>query len=259
VKRDGGPTAAPVPAVRVEQPLPTGTSPFRRVPTGTHPAPPADAPRAITFEEPTRDLTSDGHTVAVAVRDILGGSNFATAEASDAPSELTSGPVAHTPAAARAPAPSSLASAGVRGGAPSSAAPAASARMAPHAPAREAGAAPPALMSMEASAIDVSLESSEMGAPPASAFDGFPEEATSPGMIPAAFAAAEAIEAKRGEITQLVQAIGPFLWSLEEAAKWVKDLAETGDGTAQQHARSLALLARILAQLQARVDELHKL
>jgi hypothetical protein len=53
---------------------------------------------------------------------------------------------------------------------------------------------------------------------------------------------------------QLLLAISPFLWSLEEAARWVRAHG-AGDVTAEQHARALSLLARILAQLQARIDE----
>jgi hypothetical protein len=80
------------------------------------------------------------------------------------------------------------------------------------------------------------------------------EQATSPGM-PAAMAAAEAVQQKHGDIHQLLAAIGPFLWSLEEAQKWVRDHGR-GDATAEAHVRALGLLAKILAQLQARVDEI---
>jgi hypothetical protein len=81
------------------------------------------------------------------------------------------------------------------------------------------------------------------------------EPVTSPGLRPAPVAALEALKEKRGEIGELLAAVSPFLWSLEDAARWADALAESGDATAKNHARTLKLLAKILGQLQARIDE----
>jgi hypothetical protein len=81
------------------------------------------------------------------------------------------------------------------------------------------------------------------------------EPATSPGLRPAPIAALEALREKRGEIGSLLAAVSPFLWSLEDAARWADALAEAGDPSAKNHARTLKLLAKILGQLQARIDE----
>lgn len=85
----------------------------------------------------------------------------------------------------------------------------------------------------------------------------FEVELTSPGLMPAAQTGADALKEKRGDIAQLLASIAPFLWSLEAAEKWVRDHAQ-GDAEGEAHARSLALLARILGQLQARIDEAAK-
>lgn len=80
------------------------------------------------------------------------------------------------------------------------------------------------------------------------------EPLTEPG-IPAPLAAVQALAERRGEIGALLAAVSPFLWSLEDAARWADTLAAAGDATAAGHARTMHLLARILAQLQARIDE----
>ncbi len=85
----------------------------------------------------------------------------------------------------------------------------------------------------------------------------FEVEVTSPGLMPAAQTGADAFKEKRGDIAQLLASIAPFLWSLEAAEKWVRDHAN-GDAEGEAHARSLALLARVLGQLQARIDEAAK-
>jgi hypothetical protein len=91
---------------------------------------------------------------------------------------------------------------------------------------------------------------------PAEASGGFElEPRTEPGLRPAAVAAAEAAASPRGELGELLAAISPFLWSLEDAARWADSLAAAGDANAAGHARALHLLAKILAQLQARIDE----
>lgn len=82
------------------------------------------------------------------------------------------------------------------------------------------------------------------------------EQNTQPGLRPAPVAAVEALQEKRGEIGELLAAISPFLWSLEDAARWADALAAEGNTTAAGHARELHLLAKILAQLQARIDDL---
>lgn len=85
---------------------------------------------------------------------------------------------------------------------------------------------------------------------------GFADEPTTqPNMRPAAAAVQEALSEKRGEIGDLLAAVSPFLWSLEDASRWAAELGAKGDPVAQSHARSLTLLAKILAQLQARIDE----
>lgn len=79
---------------------------------------------------------------------------------------------------------------------------------------------------------------------------------TQPGLRPVALAAVEArAQAPRGEVGALLAAISPFLWSLEDAARWAEGLGAAGNETAANHARMLQLLARILAQLQARIEE----
>jgi hypothetical protein len=82
----------------------------------------------------------------------------------------------------------------------------------------------------------------------------FEVEVTSPGLMPAPKTGADAMKERRGDIAQLLASIAPFLWSLEAAEKWVRDHAN-GDAEGEAHARSLALLARVLGQLQARIDE----
>lgn len=85
----------------------------------------------------------------------------------------------------------------------------------------------------------------------------FEVEITSPGLMPAPKTGADAMKERRGDIAQLLASIAPFLWSLEAAEKWVRDHAN-GDAEGEAHARSLALLARVLGQLQARIDEAAK-
>lgn len=85
---------------------------------------------------------------------------------------------------------------------------------------------------------------------------GFADEpATQPNLRPAANAVQEALAEKRGEIGDLLAAVSPFLWSLEDASRWAGELGAKGDPVAQSHARTLMLLAKILAQLQARIDD----
>jgi hypothetical protein len=90
---------------------------------------------------------------------------------------------------------------------------------------------------------------------PASRDDDELEEPTTQPNMPAAKAAIEAAQQKRGELGELLAAVSPFLWSLEDAARWADEKAAAGDKSAKNHARTLFLLARILAQLQARIDE----
>lgn len=85
---------------------------------------------------------------------------------------------------------------------------------------------------------------------------GFADEPTTqPNMRPAAAAAQEAAREKRGEIGDLLAAVSPFLWSLEDASRWASELGQQGDPVALSHAKTLTLLAKILAQLQARIDD----
>lgn len=91
--------------------------------------------------------------------------------------------------------------------------------------------------------------------PPSEPGDEEIEALTVPGLRPAPEAAVEALHERRGEIGALLAAVSPFLWSLEDAARWADSLAATGDPTAASHARAMHLLAKILAQLQARIDE----
>lgn len=94
-------------------------------------------------------------------------------------------------------------------------------------------------------------------APRAEDFGDDFSDVTSPGLVPVAKTGADALKEKRGDIAQLLASIAPFLWSLEAAEKWVRDHA-AGDAEGEAHARSLALLARVLGQLQARIDEAAK-
>lgn len=81
------------------------------------------------------------------------------------------------------------------------------------------------------------------------------EPSTQPNMRPAAMAVDEARAISRGEIGELLAAVSPFLWSLEDASRWAAALGASGDPAAANHARTLMLLAKILGQLQARIDE----
>jgi hypothetical protein len=60
----------------------------------------------------------------------------------------------------------------------------------------------------------------------------------------------------KGEVGALLGAISPFLWGLEDAAKYVNDLAADGDMKAASHARTLQLLTKLLTQLKDRIDDL---
>lgn len=59
-----------------------------------------------------------------------------------------------------------------------------------------------------------------------------------------------------GEVGQLLSAISPFLWGLEDASAYMDRLAQGGEPMAVTHARTLKLLAKLLTQLKNRVDDL---
>ncbi len=60
----------------------------------------------------------------------------------------------------------------------------------------------------------------------------------------------------RGEIREVLRAVAPFLWGLDDCARYLEDLHAQDQAGAETHARTVRLVARLLAQLQARVDEL---
>lgn len=92
---------------------------------------------------------------------------------------------------------------------------------------------------------------------PAFAEEAGPDDPTTqPNLRPAAIAAAEALAQHRGELGDLLAAVSPFLWSLEDASRWAAERGAQGDVTAANHARTLMLLAKILGQLQARIDDM---
>lgn len=68
-------------------------------------------------------------------------------------------------------------------------------------------------------------------------------------------AAAPSATDTKTEIRALFGAIGPFVWSLNDAACWAEGLARRGDTQALAHAQTLRALGRILEQLQERVEE----
>jgi hypothetical protein len=60
---------------------------------------------------------------------------------------------------------------------------------------------------------------------------------------------------KRGELGELLRAISPFLWGLDDAARYMDVRAAMGDVGAQGHQRTLKLLGNLLRQLQQRIDD----
>ncbi len=59
----------------------------------------------------------------------------------------------------------------------------------------------------------------------------------------------------RGEIAELLRAISPFLWGLEDAGRWADGKAADGDMTAMTHARTLKLVTKLLTQLKEKIEE----
>lgn len=59
----------------------------------------------------------------------------------------------------------------------------------------------------------------------------------------------------RGELGDLISAISPFLWGLEDASNWAQRKADDGDMDAMTHARTLKLLTKLIEQLQQRIDK----
>jgi hypothetical protein len=59
----------------------------------------------------------------------------------------------------------------------------------------------------------------------------------------------------RGELGDLLAAVSPFLWSLEDACHWAEQLAASGDPIAQMHARTLKAVVKVLEQVHARIEE----
>jgi hypothetical protein len=60
---------------------------------------------------------------------------------------------------------------------------------------------------------------------------------------------------KKGEVGELLRAISPFLWGLDDAARYMDVRAALGDVGAQGHQRTLKLLGTLLRQLQQRIDD----
>ncbi len=60
----------------------------------------------------------------------------------------------------------------------------------------------------------------------------------------------------RGDIKDVLLAVAPFVWGLDDCARYLDDLHAHHVAGADVHARTVRLVANLLAQLQARVDEL---
>jgi len=60
---------------------------------------------------------------------------------------------------------------------------------------------------------------------------------------------------EQGEIGSLLLAISPFMWGLEDAARWAEALEKEGNIEAMQHAKTLHLLSGLLKQLKERIDD----
>ncbi len=80
------------------------------------------------------------------------------------------------------------------------------------------------------------------------------ERSTSPGMKPAADV--QDALAPRGDIADVLRAVAPFLWGLDDCSRFLDDLAQHHVPGADVHARTIRLVSRLLAQLNARIDEL---
>jgi len=63
------------------------------------------------------------------------------------------------------------------------------------------------------------------------------------------------VSLRRGELGELLRAISPFLWGLDDAARYMDVRAAMGDVGAQGHQRTLKLLGNLLRQLQQRIDD----
>jgi hypothetical protein len=59
----------------------------------------------------------------------------------------------------------------------------------------------------------------------------------------------------RGEIGELLDALSPFWWSLDDASQYLRERSERGDVDATTHARTLQTVLKILDQVRDRVDE----
>lgn len=80
------------------------------------------------------------------------------------------------------------------------------------------------------------------------------ERSTSPGMKPAADV--QDALAPRGDIADVLRAVAPFLWGLDDCSRFLDDLVQHHVPGADVHARTIRLVSRLLAQLNARIDEL---
>jgi hypothetical protein len=104
---------------------------------------------------------------------------------------------------------------------------------------------------MELPFEDDTLQVAKVALPMTSMSD---ERSTSPGMRPAANV--QDALAPRGEIVDVLRAVAPFLWGLDDCARFLDDLSQHHVKGADVHARTVRLVARLLAQLHARIDEL---
>jgi CheY-like chemotaxis protein len=65
-------------------------------------------------------------------------------------------------------------------------------------------------------------------------------------------------DAEMAEVAELLAAMGPFVWHLEDAARWAGERAALGDGSARPHAQAVDTVARLLRQLVDRVERIPK-
>jgi len=98
-----------------------------------------------------------------------------------------------------------------------------------------------ATLQVERVALPVTREGAEQAA----------EEATSPTVRPAA----QGSGAPLAELAGLLRTSVPILWSLDDCARFLDDLAAHHVTGAETHARTVRQVARLLAQMQARAND----
>ena len=80
------------------------------------------------------------------------------------------------------------------------------------------------------------------------------DDVTSPSMRPAVAVAVDH-RAPQGELAALLRNSVPVLWSLDDCARFLDDLAAHHVSGADTHAKTVRLVARLLAQMQSRAND----